>query len=58
MVKSWFEQWLCEKSAMEVTHYHGDNGIFTVDEYRKDCGKKGKTHSFSGVGDQHQNERV
>ena len=27
---------------MEVSHYHGKNGIFTVDEYRKYCEDKRK----------------
>ncbi len=33
MGKSWFEQWLWEQAAAEVSHYHGDNRIFIAEEY-------------------------
>ena len=58
MGKSRFEKWLWEHSTMEVSHYHGNNGILTADEYRKDCDYNGQTQSFSGVGDHHRNARV
>ena len=56
--KQRFEQWLWDQAAAEVSHYHGDNGIFTADEYKRDCDRKGQTQSFSGVGAQHQNARA
>ena len=46
MIKSRFKQCTWEKSVMEVYHYHGENGIFTVDEYCKDCDDKKKTQNF------------
>ena len=55
MGKQHFEQWLWDQAAAEVSHYHGDNGIFTAEEYKKVCDNKGQTQSFSGVGAQHQN---
>ena len=58
MGKARFEQWLWDQCISEVKHYHGDNGIFSADEYRRDCDKKGQSQSFSGVGAQHQNERA
>jgi hypothetical protein len=39
----------------EVKHYHGDNDIFSAEEYCQECIDKGQTQSFSGVGAQHQN---
>ena len=55
MVKSRFEKCICYKAAAEVSHYRGNNGIFTTAEYQHDCNEKLKTQSFSGVGSQHQN---
>ena len=40
---------------MEVFRYHGENFIFTVNEYRKDCDDKGHIQGFSVVGTHHQN---
>ncbi len=40
---------------MEVKHYHGNNGIFSTEEYCLECKEKGQSQSFSGVGAQHQN---
>ena len=31
--KSRFDQWLKDNSAAEVSHYHGNNGIFTATGY-------------------------
>ena len=31
---------------MEVSHYHGENGVFTGDEYRKNCDNKGQAQSI------------
>ena len=56
--KSRFEQWLWVQAAVEISHYHSDNGIFVLEAYRKDCKDKGQTQSFSGVGAQHQNARA
>ena len=58
MGKARFEQWLWNQAAAEVSHYHGDNGIFTAAEFRDDCIDKGQTQSSSGVGAQHQNARA
>ena len=57
MGKSRFEQWFWGKYVTEVSHYHGGNGIFTADEYQKDCDDKGQTQIFSGFVDLHQNPR-
>ena len=53
--KSQFEWWLWGQAVAEVSHYNGNNGIFTVDEYRKDCDDKGQSQIFWGVGAQHHN---
>ena len=58
MGKACFEQWLWDNCVSEVKHYHGDNGIFSAEEFRRDCTEKGQTQSFSGVGAQHQNARA
>ena len=60
MGKARFEQWLWDQCVSEVKfkHYHGDNGIFSAKEYRRDCDEKGQSQSFSGVGTQHQNARA
>ena len=58
MGKARFEQWLWDLCVAEVKHYHGDNGIFSAEEYRRDCTEKGQGLSFSGVGAQHQNARA
>ncbi len=55
MGKARFEQWLWGQYVSEVKHYHGDNGIFSAEEYRCNCDEKGQSQSFSGVGAQHQN---
>ncbi len=58
MGKTRFEQCLLDQCVSEVKHYHGDNGIFSAEEYRHDCDEKGQSQSFSGVGAQHQNARA
>ena len=58
MGKARFEQWLWDMAYAEVKHYHGDNGIFSAEEYRQECMDKGQSQSFSGVGAQHQNARA
>ena len=58
MGKSRFEQWLWDMAYVEVKHYHGDNGIFSSEEYRAECLGKDQSQSFSGVGAQHQNARA
>jgi hypothetical protein len=58
MGKSRFEQWLWDMAYVEVKHYHGDNGIFSAEEYCLECKEKGQSQSFSGVGAQHQNARA
>ncbi len=42
-------------SCAEVSHYHGYNGIFAVEQYCRVCEKTGQSQSFSSVGAQHQN---
>jgi hypothetical protein len=39
-------------------HYHGDNSIFSAEEYHKECLDKNQTQSFLSVGAQHQNARA
>ena len=53
-----FEQWLYNTACVEVKHFHGNNGIFSLEEYRLECSKKKKSQSFSGVGAQHQNSKA
>jgi hypothetical protein len=53
MGKALFEQRLYDQCVCEVKHYHGDNGIFTAEEFRCDCKEKQQSQSFSGVGTQH-----
>jgi hypothetical protein len=54
MGKAHFKQWLWDQCVSKVKHYHGENGIFSAEEYSHDCTLKGQTQSFSGVGAQHQ----
>jgi transposase InsO family protein len=58
MGKARFEQWLYDQCICEVKHYHGDNGIFSAEEFRHDCEEKRQSQSFSGFGAQHQNARA
>jgi hypothetical protein len=55
MGKTRFKQWLYDQCVCEVKHYHGDNGIFSAEEFRRDCEDKQQSQLFSGVGAQHQN---
>jgi hypothetical protein len=55
MGKAYFEQWLWDMAYAKVKHYHGNNGIFSAEEYHQECMDKGQFQSFSGVGVQHQN---
>ncbi len=50
MGKECFEQWLYDTACKEVKHFHGDNGIFSSEEYRLECSEKKQSQSFSGVG--------
>ena len=56
--KERFEQWLYDVACAEVKHFHGDNGIFSSEEYRLECSEKRQSQSFSGVGAQHQNSKA
>ncbi len=58
MGKERFEQWLYDIACVEVKHYHGDNGIFSSEAYRKMCSEKMQAQSFSGVGTQHPNSKA
>ncbi len=40
MGKAHFEQVLYDQCVCEVKHYHGDNGIFSVEEFWRDCEDK------------------
>jgi hypothetical protein len=53
MGKACFEQWLWDMAYAKVKHYHGNNGIFSAQEYHQECMDKGQSQSFSGVGMQH-----
>ena len=55
MSKIYFEEWLWEMVAAEITHLHSDNGIFTTDMFCADCKSKHRSESFSCVGAKHQN---
>jgi len=50
MGKEHFEQWLYDTAYAEVKHFHDDNGIFALEQYRQECVEKGQKQSFSGVG--------
>jgi len=52
MGKERFEQWIYDHAFVEIKHYHGDNGIFSSEEYCDDCTDKMQSQSFSGVGAQ------
>jgi hypothetical protein len=58
MGKERFEQWMYDHACVEIKHFHGDNGIFSSEEYRQDCTEKMQSQSFSGVGAQHQNSKA
>ena len=58
MGKERFEQWVYDHAFVEIKHFHGDNGIFSSEEYRDDCADKMQSQSFSGVGAQHQNSKA
>jgi hypothetical protein len=58
MGKAHFKQWLYDQCVCEVKHYHGDNGIFSAEEFWHDCKEKRQSQSFSGVSAQHQNARA
>jgi hypothetical protein len=58
MCKACFEQWLWDMAYAKVKHYHGDDGIFSAEEYCQECMDKGQSQSFSGVGAQNQNARA
>ena len=49
MGKSHFEQWLGDMAYAKVKYYHGNNGIFSVEEYHQECLDKRQTQSFSAV---------
>jgi hypothetical protein len=55
MGKAHFEQWLWDQCVSKVKYYHVDNGIFSAEEFCRDCEEKAQSQSFSGVGAQHQN---
>ncbi len=46
MGKARFEQCLWDMAYAKVKHYHGDNGIFSAEEYCQECIDKGHTSPF------------
>jgi hypothetical protein len=58
MGKECFEQWLYNIACVEVKHFHGNNGIFSSEEYHLEFSEKKQLQSFSGVGVQHQNSKA
>ncbi len=40
MGKERFEQLLYDTAFAEVKHFHGDNGIFALEQYREECVEK------------------
>ncbi len=58
MGKSHFEQWLGDMAYAKVKYYHGNNGIFSAEEYCQECLDKWQTQSFSKVRAQHQNAQA
>jgi hypothetical protein len=55
MDKARFEQWIWDMAYAKVKYYHGDNGIFSAEEYCQEYINKEQTQSISGVGAHHQN---
>jgi len=55
MTKIWFDEWLWEMPAAEITHLLSDNGVFTADIFHDDSKMKNQSESFSGVGVNYQN---
>ena len=43
------------RHAVQVEHYHADNGCFAENKFLEDIKQRGQTISFSGVGAHHQN---
>ncbi|KAL7523363.1 hypothetical protein ACHAWF_000492, partial [Thalassiosira exigua] len=44
---------LFEKGRADIKHLHGDNSVFSAEEFKDECAEKNQTQSFSGVGAQH-----
>ena len=57
MGKEWFEQWLYDIACIKIKHFHSNNGIFSLEEYRLECSEKNQSQSFLSVGAQHQNSK-
>ncbi len=58
LCKACFNHWLYDLCVCEVKQYHGDNVIFSAEEFWHDCEEKWQSQSFSGVVVQHQNARA
>jgi hypothetical protein len=58
MGKACFGQWLWDMAYAKVKHYHGNDGIFSAEEYCQEFMDKEQSQSFSGIGVQHQNARA
>ena len=58
MGKEQFEQCLYDIACVEVKHFHGDNDIFSLEEYCQECSEKMQLQSYSEVGAQHQNSKA
>ena len=46
------------QNGFRICKYHGDNGIFASEEFRRDCLLKDQELDLSGVGAHHQNGRA
>lgn len=53
--KSEFEQWMWDIGAVNVKHYHSNNGVYAADLFKADCREKSQSQSFSGTYAHHQN---
>ncbi len=49
MGKACSEQRLWDQCVSKVKHYHGDNGIFSAEEYRRDLMRKDKVNLSQGL---------
>jgi hypothetical protein len=53
MGKYCFGQWLWDMAYMEVKHYHGDNAIFSAEEYCLECKEKGQSAQYQNARAEH-----
>jgi hypothetical protein len=58
MCKAQFKQWLYNPCVCKVKHYHGDNGIFSAEEFWHSCEEKRQSQSSPVLAPQNQNARA